>query len=216
MIKNMKKRSDGIDFRSLETGDISAVCDFLCKTNAAIDGIKSSMVYRAVCKDALLKRDAIVVVSFKDRELAGCTVALIDRKSYWWLFLLRHPLIAPYVVISTIALKIRTAVASDKGLTPRSSYHDERISGDPSGKTWAESSPSIAKIMHIAVTDTSRNAGIGKGLYEILFEILAGCGVRRVDANIALDNVPSIKLHLATGWHVERAARNFFATIDMP
>jgi len=176
----------------------------------------SPAVYRAVCRDSIANTNAVVVISLKDGNLAGCTVALIDRKAYWRLFLLRHPFIAFYVIISTMARKAKATVNSGRQSVSKVRYQDERISENPSGRAWQESSPFIAKIMHIAVTETSRGMGVGKGLYDHLFSVLSRRGIKRVDANIALDNSSSVKLHLSTGWKVEKAPNNFFATIDIP
>jgi hypothetical protein len=215
MLKNTSEISGDIDFRPLEKGDKAAVCGLLFQTGASIDGTRSPMVYRAVCNDALAGGNAVIIISSKDRDVVGCVLALIDRKVYWRLFLFRHPVTAFHVITSIMARKIRAVVNFSRQSAPRALHQDVRISEKPSGMTWQESSPFIAKIMHIAVTDTSRNMGIGKGLYDHLLNVLAGRGIKRVDANIALDNAPSIRLHLSTGWHIEKAPHNFFATIDI-
>lgn len=211
----MSALMDSIVYRALEEGDILMACDLLRATNASIDGMMSSAVYRAVCRDSIAKRNAVVVISLKDGILAGCTVALIDRKSYWRSFLLWHPALAVYVITRALAMKLRVAFAPDKRTVQSSLDYGVTISDKPSGRTWQESSPFIAKILHTGVTDESRGMGIAKSLHEHLLAILAERGVKRVDGNSSLGNIPSVKLLLSTGFTIEKTPSNLFATRDI-
>lgn len=205
----------GIVYRVLKEGDIPMACDLLRATNASIDGMMSPAVYRAVCRDSIARRNAVVVISLKDGTLAGCTVALIDRKAYWRSFLLWHPALTFYVITRALAMKLRVASASDKRSVQSVYDYGGKISDKPSGRTWQESSPFIAKILHTGVTDESRGMGIAKRLHEHLMVILAGRGVKRVDGNSSLGNMPSVKLLLSTGFTIEKAPSNLFATRDI-
>lgn len=211
----MNALTGSVIYRMLEEGDIPMVCDLLQATGASIDGMTSRIVYRAVCKDSMAEGDAIVVVSIKDGIFAGCAIALVDRKSYWRSFLPRHPIAAFYVIVRLLAMKISAAAGFNKKLVQPDYDYGGRISGKPSGRTWRESSPSIAKIMHIGVANALRGMGLAKGLYRYLFAVLAERGVKRLDGNSSFDNASSVKLFLSTGFTVERTSGNFFATRDI-
>jgi len=205
-------KSDDIQFRPLERADIRPLCDLMKRTDATIDGFTSLSIYRAVMGDSLARGGTVVIIALRERRIVGYAIALIDRMSYWRTFMLRHPGTIGEVIFQRASI---TMSKEKKERTHREPQLPEYVSGASSGRSWTESSRDIAKIMHIAVDASSRHRGIGKELYKRLFAALAGRGVRRVDANIGYENIPSIRLHAATGWKIERAADNLFASIDI-
>ena len=194
------RNEESPEFRLLRGEDVPAVCDLMDRTDAFIHGVKSWELSRVLCADALAVNPKVaVVVSLTRGRVVGYVLVVIDSASYWRQFWLRHPVMGGLLFCRKAVNKLL------RGRTSRCS----------SEHAWKESSPSIAKVVNIGVSEGIRGRGIGKGLYDYLFRVLAERGVRRVDANIQFDNLPSIRLHEAMGWVIERTATHLFATVGL-
>ena len=193
------RNEESPEFRLLRKEDVPAVCDLMECTDAFINGVKSWKLSRVLCTDALIMNPKVVVVVSLTRGcVVGYVLVIIDNASYWRQFWLRHSVTAVRLFCRKVVNKLTRAAA--------------RCS---SGHAWKESSPSIAKVINIGVSEDCRGRGIGKGLYDYLFRVLAERGIRRVDANIRFDNLPSIRLHEAMGWVIERVSTHLFATVGL-
>ena len=193
----MGTQKDRVILRIAEMGDVKAARDLMRQTDLSMEGLSSMALFDVLCHDALSNGNVVIVVAAAKGALAGYVIAIVDYSSYWKAFIRRHLLISLDILTHKLIRKIRT----------------KRITTE--NKKWKDSSPHIAKIINIAVLPEHRGSGIGKGLYTYLFGLLRDRGVRRIDANINSDNAPSIKLHTALGWKIEKKTGNLFATIDI-
>lgn len=183
------------------------------RAEAVVHGVTSRAVNRILCGDALTATSQVtMLVAVVQGRVVGYVLAMSDDAAYWRRFWLRHPVTAVRMlcrrvvnkIVRTAATSLRPAAAAPEGILERGS-----------GRAWNDSSPRIAKILHIAVSEPYRCRGIGAALYRRLFTALAARGIRRVDANVSFENAPSLRLHEATGWAIERTATNLFATTDL-
>lgn len=211
----MTQANAAIKIRTFKAGDINDVSNVMAQTQAAIQGLSFRVFYYALCKDALKNEKVVLAVAQDQGRIIGFALAIFNIKEYWKDFLYTHPILTMNVCVRKLLKKIISRNKTNKDVEINA-WLLPQISELPSGRRWQESSPSIAKIKHIGVLPAYRGKGAGKQLYYYLFEELAKRGVTRIDANIPLDNYPSIKLHLSTGWSLEKTADNFFATIDLP
>ena len=85
----------------------------------------------------------------------------------------------------------------------------------PANRSWKDSSPTIAKSEHTAVSKDARGRSIGLKLQFYAFKILKERGVTRVDNTIAFDNIPSIRMNRKAGWRFSMTKNYLFGTIDL-
>ena len=64
---------------------------------------------------------------------------------------------------------------------------------------WSASEP---RVLFIGVHPAWRGKGIGKALYNAIFDEIRSRGRDRILARIALDNTASLRLHKETGWEL--------------
>ncbi|UCD55747.1 MAG: GNAT family N-acetyltransferase [Candidatus Omnitrophota bacterium] len=198
-------------FRLLRKDEIPQLVRLMEDTNTSINGVCSGRLNYTICQDALLNKQVVALVSSMKGRITGYVLAVIDRALYWRNFTLRHPFMA--IVVG--ALKIINKLAKKNKKIPSCISLPKEVSDGPSGRTWRESTPQIAKILNIGVSGDFRGKGVGKNLYNNLFRLLANRGLKRIDANISFDNLASIRLHISTGWRIEKTGSNLFATIDI-
>lgn len=170
-------------------------------------------VYRAIGKDVLRDPRATMLVADSEDRLAGYVIAVTDWRVFWRSFLLRHLLCAAVIAFKRAKAGI---LSSSKRSTPKDEPEEHWCLSEPTDtRSWADSSPVIAKILHVGVDSQFRGRGIGSGLYREILGTLAARGVRRVDACIDRGNVRSLQLHAQTGWRIHRVHDGYFATIDL-
>ena len=191
---------------------IDRVLPLMGQTRAAVFGIESPLLVRAICRDAFADRRVNFLVASEEGMIVGYVIAVIDRGSYRKKFLMRHPVPGLYAVAAGIIKKI---LPKDKKSLDRKTGMPDGVSAGNSGRNWKDSGPSTAKIINIGVSGAHRKRGVGKALYKELFAVLKNKGVKRVDANIDYGNMPSVRLHLSAGWKVEKRDSNLFASIDI-
>ena len=82
-------------------------------------------------------------------------------------------------------------------------------------RSWKDTSPTIAKSEHTAVSKDARGRSIGLKLQFLTFKVLKERGVTRVDNTIAFDNIPSIRMSRKAGWRFSLKKNYLFGTIDL-
>ncbi len=189
-----------------DLGDVLAFCE---AEGVVIGQVRCPRVNGAVCRDALRRRDVLVVVARADGRLAGVVLAVIHWRRYWRSFLLRHPLASVCILLPRAArLFARRPPAAPPEVRPET----EALFRGVSHADWSDSSDLIAKIVYVATGSSCRGRAVGSALYRRMFEELGRRAVTRLDAHIELDNEPSIRLHLATGWSLAKTGGVVFAT----
>jgi ribosomal protein S18 acetylase RimI-like enzyme len=198
----------------MEAADLRGLCATMKSVQAVIASISTGAVYRAVCRDALAGR-AVMVVAVDGTEIVGYVLAVVDWGTYWWGFPGRHPLVALEIALGRLRRRMRNCLARRRRAAVVMPTDSAAGSPPAEARSWADSSPVIAKIMCIGVRQDWCRQGVGKALYRHLFGVLRQRGVRRLDAQIDLDNKASVRLHEATGWQVRPTGDGYFATVDL-
>jgi len=207
-------RPAGISYRRLELEDVDAICQLMKRVGASIAGLKTRKIYETICCDALSGNNVVFLLADKEKVAVGCVIAITDWRYYWQKFLIIHPLIAVRILTRRFWRKVigfQSPRCSE--LKRRTFSRDGLVQAGFTKRSWSESSSAIAKTLFVGVDQSSRRAGVGVQLYLNLFEELSRLGVKRIDANLSIHNIPSIRLHQKTGWIVERAGKDsLFAT----
>lgn len=182
--------------RILSPSSVVAASRLLRDSGFSVLGISTTALARSVCEDAIAGKGPVVLVAECEGEVRGIVTAIIDAPRYWKKFVMRHPIFACRV----IARHMRRTKKSTGG----SSAVDEE--GDPAAFSvrWSESSPRVARVSLIAVSNCSRGRGLGIRLYETMFDYLRHKGVETVLAQIDSSNDASLRLHRRTGWTLGR------------
>ena len=180
-----------------------------------IAGLHSSKLYDAICADALSDKRIVIVVAEKQSRLIGFNLTFIDRNQYWRLFIVKHPLFALQIAAHRFLRLLR--VSPEREMTRSADPKDvnQYITTIPSGCSWKDSSPEIAKLVMTALTKEHRGRRISGGFGAYILDVLAHHNVRRVDTKIDPHNIPSIRLTYGLGFTIERTGDHLFATIDL-
>lgn len=195
----------------IDESKVEACVGILRALGISIAGVRETVLFRALCRDGLRAYPLVCVLATSGDFPAGIVLAIVDYAVYWKRFAVRHPLIG-LRILSRRALNLASARRK------RVSGQDPAPTVDNAEKcfaSWSESNRHIAKILFIGVLPAFQRQGIGRELYKSLLSFLKQIGVQRVDARIAPDNLPSIRLHQELGWSVFRDSRGFFATIAL-
>lgn len=153
--------------------------------------------------------------AFAGSDLVGYAAAITDWTRFWQSFAWRHPFLA----ISIATRKLRGGrggrrPADQTKLIARDDEPSELLEAEGI-KLWRESSPHIAKILHVGVLANFRGRGVATSLYRRLMDELALRGVQRLDAWIDPGNIASLRLHQETGWSILRQNNGYIATISL-
>ncbi|MFH1017347.1 MAG: GNAT family N-acetyltransferase [Pseudomonadota bacterium] len=203
-----------IQYRPIVRGDMRSVVELLLKLRPSIAGLSSELMYQAILGDALTWKRVICLVAVRQEKPIGYVLAARDWRRFQRAFVLRHPMLGFRVLLKRLrsGLMRGKAEARDGPEPP-----DQSSNAAPAGtRNWGDSSPDIAKIIHIGTDGAERSKGVGSGLYAALYTHLERIGVTRVDAKIEEGNAASVRLHQRSGWTVAQCPGGFFATIDLP
>ncbi len=201
--------------RLLTPPDEDALVQLLLRLQCTIARISRESIYRAMIRESYADRRIHILVCSSGSELAGYVIAIADWREFWMGFVLRHPLIGARILIARLrGQESRGRAQVDLPAAPRD---DPTLGGWPvdDGRRWEDSSPQVAKVVHVGVDPRFRGSGIGSSLYYSLMKRLLGSDVNRLDAYIDLPNTASVRLHIATGWQVKRLADGYFASVDL-
>jgi hypothetical protein len=180
-----------------------------------IAGLHSEKLYDAICADALSDKRIVIVVAEKQSRLIGFNLTIIDRNRYWRLFIVKHPLFALQIALHRFLRLLK--VSPVQKVTHSADPKDIRqyITTIPSGRSWKDSSPEIAKLVMTALLKEHRGKRISVGFGAYVLDVLAHHNVRRVDTKIDPHNIPSIRFTYGLGFTIERTGERLFATIDL-
>jgi glycosyltransferase involved in cell wall biosynthesis/GNAT superfamily N-acetyltransferase len=192
--------------REIAPDDVEAACRLMSRLSVSFAGVVSDSMSRAICREAIRRKDPMILVADRDGAVAGLALAVRNRARFGRTFVARHPILALH--------------AAGRRVLQRRDGRDGRVAGSApeiaarpaSGPSWSDTGADIAKVLFIGVAPEQRRAGLAERLYAGLFERLRADGVSRIDARIGRDNPASIRLHLATGWTLYSDEGVVFAT----
>ncbi len=204
----------------LEKDDIKSVLKLMEEIQPNIGGSRDPSMYQALCHEALLDKRMVFIVGEEQSKIIAFYLAIIDRNRWRITFMFRHPFIVMQMVFERTfkrLLKISKKAAHkikdfENNMQDISMY----LTSIPPSKSWKDSSSRIAKLLYIAVGESHRGKSIAKRTWEYALDVLAKCGVERVDTEILLNNIPSIQLHKGLGFNIYRRGRSLFVTKDLP
>jgi ribosomal protein S18 acetylase RimI-like enzyme len=197
----------------ISPGSFDACVGILSALQASVAGLRGRGVYRALCRDGLGGDTRLVcLVARSGAEPAGVVLAVVDHVAYWKRFAIRHPLPAARILATRTVQRLATPRKGASANSPPAEHNRTAASWTAS---WCESGRHIAKIIFIGVLPAFQGRGIARELYLSLFSRLKEIGVRRVDAMIASENLPSLRLHEQAGWRLHRDPPDVFATIPL-
>lgn len=202
--------------RTLTIDDVAVTVALMGKFEVSVKGVKSRALHEALCNDALRVKGITIIVPVIGDTVVGLQVTITNWKSYWRGFARRHPWVSLTIILSIIRRILISKAKTKQHIELVSGFdYEAYVSPMPSGRSWGDSSESIAKTLFIGVDEHYRGMGVGKRLDRKTFDELRRQGVERLDCHVPLRNIPSIKLHHATGWRIERKGNEFFATVDL-
>jgi ribosomal protein S18 acetylase RimI-like enzyme len=209
---------DQLTFCLVTEPDTDAVVALMTQSRFPVGGTSSHAIYSALCGDALSdNRVYLAVARSSDAGIVAFLLAIVDWRAYWASFLLRHPVLGVRIVGGRIMRRFRRR--STEGLETMTEEQRRRIdailSPDISGISWRDSGPDIAKAVFLHVDPGFRRRGTAVELYEYLFRVMAGNGVRRCDATVDMTNARAHPLHVRMGYHLEKLGNSLFATQDL-
>lgn len=84
---------ESITYKLFTEEDLSQLVRLMEKIKPEIAGLSTTSLYSALCYDALLNENVVIIVAHDHRQLVEFNITVIDRKRYWRSFILRHPAI---------------------------------------------------------------------------------------------------------------------------
>ncbi|MCB0417352.1 MAG: GNAT family N-acetyltransferase [Bdellovibrionales bacterium] len=189
------------NIRRVEATDVSDLAEAMAELGVTVAGISGLPANRLIAAAVVSRPEVNGLVCECRGEIAGFLVCISNWKQFWLKFLARHPVFLFKVVANRLFkanLKRRSPAPSTEG-----------ASQDGGNKIyWEDSSLAISKTLYVGVRETYRGLGLGKLLYQRMFEELHKQGISRLDARIAGDNEGSQKLHASVGFKVVKRGRD--------
>jgi GNAT superfamily N-acetyltransferase len=207
-----------VQCRLLEPTEVNEAAQLMKQAGASFARGTSLALFQTLCRDACQHRRPpclAIVVAEQNGQLIGYVITHIGGPAYFRAFSRRHPLTAGKLIWKRLARRWRPRAAQPLQTAKPAKPALAFVKTTGLQRTWDEPGLHIARVQHIGVHPDQRGGGVGKQLYQQLFASLRGYGVRRVDANIDLDNVASLWLHERTGWQVYDNGDHFYATIEL-
>jgi GNAT superfamily N-acetyltransferase len=195
--------------------DESEVLSLMLQSGFPISGLVTRSIYSSLCKDALTCSDTQVAVAAIENRIVAFLLTITDWTRYWRRFMLRHPVPGLRIVKNRARRYGKHVDVWPQLLQSDREYVRSIISDSPSGRSWSDSSPSIAKVVFVQVDPQFRGRRLGVGLYYFLMDYLASRGVTRIDAKVDLTNRRAMPLHVSVGYRLERTGNSLFATKDL-
>ena len=213
------KKMNGPIFRVLEKDDIKSVLNLMEEIKPNIGGSRDLSLYHALCHEALLDKRVVFIVGEEQSKKIAFYLAIIDRDRWRMSFMFRHPLMVTKMIFNRTFNRLRKLLkaAGPKMGNFKSDMPDISmyIKLGSSNKSWKDSSSRIAKLLYIAVSESHRGKSIAKEMWEYALKVLTDCGVIRVDTEILLNNIPSIRLHYGLGFYIYKQGGALFVTKDI-
>lgn len=197
-------------FREVTAADQGPLFELLSRMRVAFAGCASSTVQRLMCREAGLRREVRCVVADDGGSLVGLVIAVNNPRRYWRRFAVRHPMAALLILMGRLRSKTGPLdkEPSDQSVRPL-------LEPEPNEYEWGAGGANVAGIQFIGVAAEARRGGIGAGLYQAFFKLVAGAGITRVDAHIEPWNLASVRLHRRMGYRVFNDGSGFYAVREL-
>jgi ribosomal protein S18 acetylase RimI-like enzyme len=211
------KSGQKLSLSLIKEDDIVEVCRLMKAANATFAKMQLPEIYAAICSDALHRHDVVLAVAKIDNTVAGYSLSIIDRRRYWRSYLFRYPLLTVKITNNLLLKKITSLHKVKHQAASLDQSLEKFVNIVPAKRSWQDSSPSTAKLLHIYVSEHARGRSIGLKLILYTFKILKDRNVSRVDIMIRIDNnnISSIKMNRKAGWEFSRTGDYLFGTIDL-
>jgi len=206
---------EAIVYRLMQAKDVPDVLTLMTQSQFPVSGLVSRSIYSSLCLDALSDERVIIGVATEEKQVAAFLLVIVNWSTYWRSFALRHPLSGARITWRRLYRKRKS-----EDTWPRLSQEDKKyissiVSPEPSGKSWSDSSATIAKGVFMQVDPKFRGRRISVGLYQFVMRLLADSGINRIDAKVDLTNRRAMPLHLSVGYRLERDGNSLFATMEL-
>jgi GNAT superfamily N-acetyltransferase len=180
---------DDISIRRLEPDDRALVVQLLDTLRVPVGNLAEPSLYQAMCNSP----EICTVVAIANGTAAGVALVELNRGWIW-----RRPFLLARMLMSRIRTKHNRSGSARAQASPPAEL-PSFISRSKPTIQWADPGP---RVLFIGVDRAWRRRGIGKQLYERVFEELRSGGHVHLRARIARHNVPSLQLHHETGWQL--------------
>lgn len=206
---------DAIVYRLMQAEDMPDVLTLMLQSRFPVSGLVSKSIYSALCLDALSDEQVVIGVATEEKQVAAFLLVIVNWSSYWRSFALRHPLSGARITWRRLNRKRKSVDTWSRLSQEDKKYISSIVSSQPSGKSWSDSSATIAKGVFMQVDPKFRGRRISVGLYQHVMRLLAESGITRIDAKVDLTNRRAMPLHLSVGYRLERDNNALFATKDL-
>lgn len=191
--------------RRIEPEDRPGAIELMAELRITLGGLQTRALYRALCSSP----EVCCVVARQADQIAG--VALVEINRNW---IRRHPLLALRMAFVRFVLSRLRRTPSSPSLpaTPASPKAFPIPLAQNPPLRWSDPAP---RVLFIGVDPRRRGQGIGKLLYNAMFDEIRASGGKCILARVALDNIASLHLHHETGWRLFEDDGVVFAFKDL-
>jgi ribosomal protein S18 acetylase RimI-like enzyme len=186
----------------MQPEDHAQAIDLMDQLQISVGGLVDRKLYSAICNST----EICCVVARQEQHLTG--IALVELNRGW---IRRRPLLALRMVIA----KYRLRRASVSPATQPVNHVPPAIpfpSSHAAPVRWTDAAP---RVLFIGVDPAWRGQGVGRLLYDAMFDQIRQRGNDWLVARIAADNLASIHLHKETGWVLYEDDGVVFAAKDL-
>lgn len=210
-----RQSADAIVYRLMQAEDMSDVLTLMTQSQFPVSGLVSKSIYSTLCLDALSDERVVIAVATEEKQVAAFLLVIVNWSSFWRSFALRHPLSGARITWRRLNRKRKSEDTWSRLSQEDKNYISSIVSPQPSGKSWSDSSATIAKGVFMQVDPKFRGRRISVGLYQFVLRLLVESGIARIDAKIDLTNRRAMPLHVSVGYRLERDGNSLFATKDL-
>jgi|WetSurMetagenome_2_1015567.scaffolds.fasta_scaffold30453_1 hypothetical protein len=206
-------------YRVINKSDIDGVLTLMDEMKPNIGGSRDPSLYSAMCQEALTDKRVVIVVGEEDSKIIGFLLAVIDRNRWRMSVICRHPWIVIKMIGDRALNKLKKRFIEEEPEKRDIENNRQDISRyiNPAAttKSWKDSSPEIAKLLFICVREGDRRKRVAHGLFRSMMDALAERGVKRADAIVLLQNMPSIRFSHGIGFNMYIQDGHIFQTKDI-
>jgi ribosomal protein S18 acetylase RimI-like enzyme len=206
-------------FRLIEKRDLKNTMKLMAEIRPNISGTHSCLLYNTICTDALFDKKIVFIVTEYKLDIIGFYFVVLDRDRWRTSFIFRHPFIGFIILLNRIFNELKNVFKIHNNNLQCDLVYIHEIKGlvkpEIVNRSWNDSSPQIAKLLYVAVNKTYRGGKIAHKMWKYALEVLKERGISRIDTQILLDNISSIKLHYGLGFDIYIKGHSLFATRDL-
>jgi GNAT superfamily N-acetyltransferase len=187
----------------------------MCQSGFSVAGVSSRTLYRSLCQNCFATDRVLVCVAECNQVVQGFLLVVLDWRSFWRQFVVRHPAVGACVFCRRLVRWVKRILCGRREAPEGAAYSVQIGVYQQERRCWSDSSGNIAKVLYVYTDPDSRLQGLARQLYEYSFGVLKKRGIDRCDARIDFDNTSSIKLHMKAGFRLEQQRTGYFATVNL-